>query len=127
MSTCRKCNKRKISIGDLNRRITLQGRSIKGLSDTVDFSETFTDKPVDVDAKVETVNGKTMFDGTNIERVITHNFYIRYDETVTSETWIKYKSKNFNIVATENFDERDEYLKLPAYERGPSNNPVNFA
>jgi len=82
---------------------------------------------VDVWAMVETVDGKTMFDGSNIERVITNNFYIRYDQTVNSETWIQFKNKNYNIVVSQDFEERNEILKLPAYERGLSNNPVNFS
>lgn len=118
--------RRKIPCGDLDKLINLKNRSIKGLNE-LDYTEDFTPNATDVWAKVDTVSGITVFDKTNIEQVVSHRFTIRYDPTVTSETWVEYDGRYFNLAPIENWEERGEYLKMPAWERGITSQPPNFA
>lgn len=120
MSKCRKIKiaKRRLCIGDLNRRIELKNRDITApIFNTVDFIETFTPNKC-VWGGVETVSGKTHFDGVATDITITHNWYISFDETVTAETWIVYACRRFDILKVENFEERNEFMKLICVDRG---------
>ena len=67
---------------------------------------------------VETVTGKTLFDGINTDINITHKFIIRFDPLVTSETWIEMEDRKFDIQFTEDFEERHEWLHLFCTLRG---------
>lgn len=109
---------RKVCIGDLNKLITLQSRAITppDFGDP-DFDETFTDGD-DVWAAVNTVDGKTFFDGVNTDVNITHEFYIRYDATVTAETWVEMDDRRFDILRTNDLDERQDFMQLICVERG---------
>jgi SPP1 family predicted phage head-tail adaptor len=116
-----KRNMRRVCVGDLNKLITLQARAISPPSfSSTDFDETFTNGD-DVWAAVNTVAGKTFFDGVNTDITITHEIFIRFDASVTSETWIEMDDRRIDILDTENLDERDEWLKLICTERGPDN------
>ena len=118
-------NKRKVCIGDLNTEITIQSRNIKPPATTgVDFSETFTGKAT-VWALVNTVSGKTMFDGTGVERDVTHEIYIRYLSGVTSEDWILLNGQRLDILPLEDLDERNEFMKLRCTNRGTTANAAN--
>jgi head-tail adaptor len=52
---------------------------------------------------------------------------VRFDPTVTSETWIELDSRKFDIVTVTNLDERKEFQLLLCRERGSNTQPVNFA
>lgn len=88
--------------------------------------ENFTN-PVPVKALVKTLNGVTVFDDTNTERVATHKFCIAFIDGVTSEKWIIFKGKNINILTVENCCENDEKLILMCTERGLDSKVVNEA
>ena len=120
MPKCQKIQrkKRQICIGDMNEQILLQDRGIgEPLFGSVDFTEDFTNNDK-VWASVETVSGKTFFDGVGEEILITHEFLIRYDASVSAETWISWNSRRFDILTTEDYDERNEFMKLICSERG---------
>jgi SPP1 family predicted phage head-tail adaptor len=123
MSVCRRAGgrKRKVCTGDLNKQITLQNRNITApIWNSTDFGETFSGDST-VWANIQTVTGKTFFDSVNQrDTTITHEIYIRYDSTVTSETWILYDSRRLDIVAVENLEERNEWLKLTCVDKGIS-------
>ena len=119
--------KQKVCLGDMKDEILLQNRSIKGITDTdVDFTENFTEAAT-VWSMIETVQGTTTFDASNTEIVITHKIYVRFDPTVTSETWIELDSRKFDIVTVTNLDERKEFQLLLCRERGSNTQQVNFA
>lgn len=119
--------KRQVCIGDLNRLIKLQNRDITPpLFGVSQFNETFTDIS-DTWAGIETVSGKTYFDGAGTETNITHYFYIRYDTSVNSETWIEYDGRRFDILNTEDYDERKEFMRLVCVDRGLTNKPASKA
>lgn len=120
--TCKKIRRksRSVCIGDMNTLIKLQNRNITPpLFGDPDFDEEFTDV-AEVWAMVNTVSGKTVFDGVNTDINVTHEIYIYYDATVTAETWVELNGKRLDIVpnGVENLEERDEFLKLTCTERG---------
>lgn len=129
MPRCVNKRKRKISvcIGDMRDEITLQNRDIKGITEAdVDFTEAFSEKAI-VWSLIETVQGTTAFDSSSTELVITHQFYVRFDSTITAETWVEFDSRKFDIVTVADFDERKEFQILLCRERGDRDQPVNFA
>ncbi len=112
--------KRKVCIGDLTDEIILQNRNITPPPfGSADFDESFTTIAT-VFAAINTVSGKTFFDGVNSDINITHEIYIMFDATVTAETWIEFKNRRIDILRVENLEERDEWLKLICTERGPN-------
>ena len=112
--------KRQVCIGDLNNLIKLQIRDIVApVFGSPDYDEQFTDA-AEVWAGIDTVSGKTFFDGVGTETSITHYFYIRYDATVTSETWVEFDNRRFDILTTNNLDERKEFMQLVCVDRGSS-------
>lgn len=113
--------RRVVCAGDLNKRITLQGRSITApVAGSPDFTETFA-AGTERWAAIKTVAGKTFFDGVNQrDREVTHQFVIRYDSSVTAETWISYNSRRFDIMAVEDLDERHEFMMLWCTDKATS-------
>ena len=109
---------RKLCIGDLNTLIKLQSRSItEPLFGGTDFDEDFVDTG-EVWAKVETVSGKTIFDGVGSDIVVTHMITIRFDSSVSNETWIELDGKRIDILNFEDWEERHEFLLLLCTNRG---------
>ena len=120
MPKCQKIQrkKRQVCIGDMNEQIILQDRDIgEPLFGSVDFDEDFTNIEK-VWAAVNTVSGKTFFDGTGSETLITHEFLIRFDANVTAETWVEWDGRRFDILEPEDYDGRKEFMRLPCAERG---------
>ena len=111
---------RKVCIGDLGSKITLENRNIEAPEfNIVDFDEVFTESVPDVWAMIETVRGKTFFDGVNTEKDITHLIYIMFDSAVTAETWVKFSDgRRLDILDVENLDERSEYMLLHCQDLG---------
>lgn len=110
--------KRQVCIGDMDEQIILQDRGIgEPLFGSVDFDEDFTNIAT-VWAAINTVSGKTFFDGVNTETNITHEFFIRFDASVSAETWVEWNSRRFDILDAENYEERSEFMKLICAERG---------
>jgi len=113
-----KRKKRQACIGDLDTEIILQDRDIASpLFGSPDFSEDFTDLNT-VWAGIETVTGKTYFDGAGVETPITHSLLIRFDATVTAETWIEFDGRRLDILAVQDLEERHEFLTLTCTDRG---------
>lgn len=98
--------------------ITLQNRDITPpIFGSPDFTETFTDSAT-VWSLIETVTGKTFFDDVDTAVNVTHHIYIRYDETVTAETWILYDGRRIDILNVESLDERNLFMLLVCNETG---------
>ncbi len=110
---------RKICTGDLDTLITLRNRAIvEPIFNSVDFDEDLDQDPLEVFAKVVTRSGKTVFDGVSTDVNITHEVTIRFESTVTSETWVDLDSKLLNIISLENLEERSEFMLLSCAFRG---------
>lgn len=122
MSECVSIRKkrRNVCIGDMEDEITLENRDIQAPNfDTVDFDEEFTAPNPPVWALIETVRGKTFFDGVATEEDVTHWIYINFDATVTAETWVKLPdSRRLDILRVENLDERSDFMLLHCTDRG---------
>ena len=103
----------------MKSRIVLHTRTLKepAFGDT-DFGLDFEAK-AEVWAMVKSVAGKVFFDGVHADVSVTHEIFIRYDHTVTSETWIELDDgRRVDIVNVEDLEERHEYLRLFCTERG---------
>jgi len=118
--------KRQANVGDMNDRIIIHLRSIQPPSNGgVDFAEQFTPKRT-VWALVNTVEGETFFDSSNIETVVTHEIIIRWFQGITSEDYIELADGTLlDILPTENLDNRAEFIKLKCTLRGPREIPIN--
>ena len=110
--------KRQYCVGDLDEEIILQNRAITPpVFGAVDFTETFT-ATATVWAAIDTVAGKVFFDDVGTETPITHEIGIRFDATVTAETWIEFDSRRLDILNVEDLDERHEFMRLKCTDRG---------
>lgn len=112
---------RKVTIGDLDTRISLQSRALThpAFGET-DFSELFAgaDKTW---CKMVTTTGKITFDGVAGDIEITHELTIRHDVEVTTETWILLEDgRRLKVEKVEDFEERKEFQRLLCAERGDS-------
>jgi len=117
----------KVDIGSMNSRITLDARAINfPQGDDYNYGIGLT-KRLNLWAYVETVNGVTTFDSTNVERVVSHNFYIRFIPGVTFENWILYKNNLYDLIRAENYGEENKFYLLMANLRGDQTKPVNLA
>ena len=113
--------RRHLCPGDLDKRITLQNRDIvPPLFGVTDFTHAFTADSGRW-ANIQTITGKTMFDGVNQKDVaLTHEMFVRYDLRITAETWILYDGRRFDIVAVEDLEERHEWQRLLCIDKGKS-------
>lgn len=117
---------RKICAGDLRHRIIFQQRNIAFAAGTAEFSEVFTNRD-EVKAKITTVRGEVIFDGTGTATNITHHFGVRYLVGITSQTWILFEGNRYDLFDVENLDERNEWLIIPATNRGIATNLASDA
>lgn len=110
--------RRESCIGDLNKRIILHNRSIQVPEfNSVDFKEKF--KPIkEIWANVNTSTGQVLFNNVGVDVAISHTIIIRFDSSVTPETWVEFKNNNLKIMDLENLEERDEFLRLRCVNRG---------
>lgn len=118
---------RSVCVGDLNKRITIKDRTLKGatLNNRVS-SENFSDD-VTVWAMIQTTRGDQFFDGTSLRTAVTHYFYIRYRDNVTSENFIFFNEDSYDILDVEDLDENESFLKISARKRGTEDIKVNEA
>lgn len=91
-------------------------------------SEVF-DNPRDDRAIFVTLQGVTVFDGTNTEQVATHKLLLNYRADVGAEQWVRRTgaTKRIKILTAENCCEEDEVLVLMCTERGEDSQVVNQA
>ncbi len=100
--------------------IKLQLRSIVSPDyASADFDELFSVVP-DTWAMVDTLEGQTRFDGVSQDVAVTHKIVIRFDASVTTETWILLCKDNqrLDIVKINPWEERQDWLELICTTRG---------
>lgn len=121
MAKCQTIRKKKQSycVGDLRDIIVIENRTITAPTafNQVDYDETFTDS-LTVNAAVNTVNGRTYFDGVSTETPITHVIGIRFIEGLTSEQWITLEGSRLDILRIENLNQRSLWMRLTCVDRG---------
>jgi len=118
---------RKVCVGDLNNTITLQNRDITAPQSGFDATESFTTNTLDAWAKIETSRGETVFDGVDTEVDVTHVFTIRWLSGITAETWILFDGERFDILDTQDLEERNEWLIMKCTNKGTTANAANEA
>lgn len=120
MARCQKIRKRKRQYcsGDLRDPINIQERSITAPGSGVDFTEEF-DKDRMIMSAINTVSGKTFFDGVGTETPITHKVGFRFDSSVTNQSWILLEDgRRFDILSLEDLDERHLWMEATCVDRG---------
>jgi len=111
--------RRRVGVGDMDRRITLQRRRItEPVFGESGYGEDF-EPTINVWAAVYTTTGKVLFDGVGQDIAITHEVLIRFVPDITSETWIELEDGGrLDVAKPENYDERGEFLRLLCTHRG---------
>jgi hypothetical protein len=91
-------------------------------------SEVFSNARDDT-AIIKTLRGVSVFDGTNTERVATHELRLAYRADIGAEQWVRKAgtTKRLKILTAENCCENDEVLVLMCTERGGDSKVVNQA
>lgn len=118
---------RRLCAGDLDRMITVKCRTIETPSDdTTDFKNKFFDSKK-LWSALKTTKGKDVFFATNLDQAVTHVFYTRYVSWITADNWIEYNGLNFDILESEDIDERGEWMAHYCNVRGCSDSELNHA
>ena len=104
--------------GELNRRITILKRSI--FTDDNGFE---TEEWIDyktVWAKVRNLNGRELFQAQQVHSKASKKVIIRYlndldgslNPNVSLEYKIKYKNNNYNLIYSDNIQEKNSFIEL---------------
>lgn len=114
----KKIQQRVTNIGDMRQRVYIHERAIaRPAWGSIDFDETFTGTARW--AAIKTLGGKRVFDGTGQDEVATHIVYIRFDSSVSSQTFVQVTDgRRFRILQVEDYDERHEFMALLCTDRG---------
>ena len=74
---------------------------------------------------VETFKGRTMFNASNIEVVLTHGFYIRYIPDVEIVDVVVDRGQFYKIINAENLNSENYFILINTSNRGDATLPVN--
>lgn len=108
---------KKICPSDFKHKILIQSRELLPDNTSVDFHLNFIDG-VNAWASIQTTRGREYVGQVNTETGNTHIFIMRYIPNITSQHWILYKEKRYDVADVENIDENNRYLRLRCNERG---------
>ena len=118
---------RKLAIGDMRTPVVVHSTRITAPSAGVDFGRNIQPAISDYYCKVTTLRGVTIFDSSNVEQVVTHEFAGRYDERITENMFIEHEGQYYRVVTVEDYEDRHEYSVLLCTLRGPLTDKVNEA
>jgi len=106
-------NKCKVTIGSLNKKITLQTRKINKWA-TNDNSEPryLMEDVATVWSALKIKSPYIIIDGIGHDRPYTHIFTIRYMDNVTNELFIIYEGNRYKITNFANKGEEDRYHRF---------------
>ncbi|MCK5602298.1 phage head closure protein [Candidatus Pacearchaeota archaeon] len=122
-----KIKSRRVCVGDLKHRITIQIRALTpNNTGSIEAIETFTDV-IDVWAAIETTRGSQMWDGVEISNPFTHKIYIRFRDDMDFNKWIEFEGEKYDIVDVQDLDQRNEWLLLLCTLKGETSKEANFA
>lgn len=110
---------RKVCIGDMDTLVTLSERAIvEPAFGETNFDEKFPDAR-EVWAKIRTINGRTLFNGTDADISLTHEVSVRYDPAIGAETWIQlFDGTRLDVIDTQDLEERNEFIVMLCNARG---------
>ena len=118
---------RTIPTGDMKTPVIIHQAEIMAPSVGVDFGRKITEIVKPWWCKITTVSGVTMFDSSNIEQVITHDFSGRYHPDIDKDMVIEYDGEYYKIIGSEDLEERQQFMRLRCTVRGSINKEVNYA
>lgn len=118
---------RKVPIGDMKTPVIVHQAEILAPTVGVDMGRSITKIIEPWWCKVTTVSGVTMFDSSNIEQVITHDFQGRFDDRISESMVIELKGEYYRVVSVEDMEERNQFLRLRCTVRGMISKEVNLA
>lgn len=118
---------RKVTVGDMRTPVTVHQAEILAPTAGVDLGRSFTAVLEPWWCKVTTVTGVYIFDSSNVEQQITHDFQGRYTDGIDRDMVIEWDSEYYKIISVENLEERDEFLRLRCTIRGSIAKEVNEA
>ena len=118
---------RKVPVGDMRTPVIIHQAEILAPTVGVDLGRTITNIIEPWWCKVTTVSGVYIFDSSNIEQVITHDFQGRYQSGIDRDMVIEWSGEYYKIISVENFENRNEFLRLRCTIRGAISSEVNHA
>lgn len=101
-------------VGGMRDRVKVQARVLtEPKHGSADFDESF-EPCVERWASVETVSGKTFFDGVSQRDLeVTHHVGLRWEPRIDSEVWILLEDgTRLDVLNVENLDERGDFVRL---------------
>ncbi len=125
--SCKRITKKAdiVCVGNLDELITLYTRDIQPPTN-VKYTEKLSGG-IDVWAMVKTTAGTEIFDSTNqLIGNATHQFIIRYDDTITAEHWLEFDTRYFDVLDIEKLNENKRFMILRCSERGKTSSRVNL-
>lgn len=118
---------RKVPIGDMRTPVKIHQAQILAPTAGVDMGREIAPVVEPWFCKVTTVTGVTLFDSSNIEQIITHDFQGRFNQDISRDMVIEHKGNYFRIISAENFEDKDQFMRLRCTERGAIAKEVNQA
>lgn len=118
---------RRVPVGDMRTPVIIHKAAILAPTAGVDMGRKIAPVVSPWWCKVTTVTGVFVFDSSNIEQVITHDFQGRYTPDISRDMIIESEGNYYKIVSVEDMEERHEFLRLRCTERGSIAKEVNKA
>ena len=111
-------NKVKVAIGNLDSRISIHDKSITPpLFGSSDYVTKFSGKKVW--ALVNSVSGRTIFNGVDQDINVTHDIYVRFDTTISAQNIVELGPNEYvDVLDVEDFENRHRFLKLTCVALG---------
>lgn len=122
-----RARRRKVPIGDMRTPVIIHKAEIMAPNVGVDFGRKITPVVEPWWCKVTTVTGVYMFDSSNVEQIITHDFQGRFHPDVDRDMVIEQGGEYYKIISAEDMEERHEFLRLRCTVRGAISQEVNRA
>lgn len=104
-----------MNVGSMRHRVSILQKVEREVSDSF-TSNTIYNTLGTVWAKIESVQGLVRFDTKQVGEEITHKITVRNYPYISSENWLKFQNRKFNIRFVRDFDERAQYLELLCQE-----------
>jgi len=124
---CKRVNipRYKVCSGDLDKYVALQSRQLvepsPGQAEAVEAFVTIKSVWAAIDNESAAIKGIAQFDDVNIENIPTHQFYIRYDQSLdleVGENFFLYDSRLFRVLSVKNSNENSDILVVRVRETG---------
>lgn len=117
---------RKVPVGDMRTPVIIHQAEILAPTAGVDLGRSVTAVIDPWWCKVMTVNGVYIFDSSNVEQQITHDFQGRYTSGIDRDMVIEYAGEYYKIISVEDMENRNEFLRLRCVIRGAVSQGVNI-